>query len=104
MRFLPMIYSSADFLYFFVSQAIPSPNTVRWKDEKTDAFFQVSQTSLKEAERVRAFQGLEQRLVSEAVVVPIQHIRWIFGNRPRARGLKYHPIHGIYKLMDVWVA
>ena len=24
MRFLPMIYSSADFLYFFVSQAIPS--------------------------------------------------------------------------------
>jgi hypothetical protein len=23
MRFLPMIYSSADFLYFFVSQAIP---------------------------------------------------------------------------------
>ena len=104
MRFLPMIYSSADFLYFFVSQAIPSPNTVRWKDEKTDAFFQVSQTSLKEAERVRAFQGLEQRLVSESVVVPIQHIRWIFGKRPRARGLKYHPIHGIYKLMDVWVA
>ena len=25
MRFLPMIYSSADFLYFFVSQAVPSP-------------------------------------------------------------------------------
>lgn len=30
-------------------------------------------------------------------------IRWIFGSRPRARGLKYHPIHGIYKLMDAWV-
>ena len=33
MRFLPMIYSSADFLYFFVSQAIPSPNTVRRIDD-----------------------------------------------------------------------
>jgi peptide/nickel transport system substrate-binding protein len=103
-RFLPMIYSSADFLYFFVSAAIPSPNTVRWRDERTDALFQQSQTTLKEAERVKAFQAIEQRLVGEAVVVPIQHVRWIFGSRPRARGLKYHPIHGIYKLMDVWVS
>ena len=104
MRFLPMIYSSADFLYFFVSAAIPTPNTVRWRDDRTDSLFQVSQTTLKEPERVRAFQGIEQRLVGEAVVVPIQHVRWIFGSRPRARGLKYHPIHGVYKLMDVWVA
>lgn len=103
-RFLPMIYSSADFLYFFVSGAIPSPNTTRWRDERTDALFQQAQTSLKEAERVKAFQGIEQRLVGEAVVVPIQHVRWIFGSRPRAHGLKYHPIHGIYKLMDAWVA
>ena len=102
-RFLPMIYSSADFLYFFVSAAIPSPNTTRWRDERTDALFQQSQTSLKEAERVKAFQGIEQRLVGEAVVVPIQHVRWIFGSRPRAHGLKYHPIHGIYKLMDTWI-
>jgi peptide/nickel transport system substrate-binding protein len=102
-RFLPMIYSSGDFLYFFVSQAVPSPNTTRWKDEKTDALFQQSQTSLKEAERIKAFQGIEQRLVGESVVVPVQHVRWIFGNRPRARGLKYHPIHGVYKLMDAWV-
>ncbi|HXA96512.1 MAG TPA: ABC transporter substrate-binding protein [Candidatus Dormibacteraeota bacterium] len=104
MRFLPMIYSSADFLYFFVSAAIPTPNTVRWRDDRTDSLFQVSQTTLKEPERIKAFQGIEQRLVGEAVVVPIQHVRWIFGSRPRARGLKYHPIHGVYKLMDAWVA
>ena len=41
---------------------------------------------------------------SEAVVVPIQHIRWIFGTRPRVQGMKYHPIHGVYKLMDTWVS
>ena len=102
-RFLPMIYSSGDFLYFFVSAAIPSPNTVRWRDDKTDTFFHQSQVTLKEAERVKAFQGIEQRLVGEAVVVPIQHIRWIFGNRARVRGLKYHPIHGIYKLQDTYI-
>ncbi len=104
MRFLPMIYSSADFLYFFVSAAIPTPNTVRWRDDKTDTLFKVTQTTLKESERIRAFQQLEQRLVGEAVVVPIQHIRWIFGSRPRVQGMRYHPIHGIYKLMDTWVA
>jgi peptide/nickel transport system substrate-binding protein len=104
MRFLPMIYSSADFLYFFVSQAIPSPNTVRWRDERTDALFRLSQTTLKESERIKAFQGIEQRLVEQAVVVPIQHIRWIFGARPRVGGMKYHPIHGVYKLMDASVS
>src|SRR5439155_360617 len=102
-RFLPMIYSSPDFLYFFVSAAMPSPNTVRWRDDKTDTLFHQSQVTLKETERVKAFQGIEQRLVGEAVVVPIQHIRWIFGNRARLRGLKYHPIHGIYKLQDTWI-
>jgi peptide/nickel transport system substrate-binding protein len=104
LRFLPMIYSSADFLYFFVSAAIPSPNTTRWADDRTDTLFRLTQTTLKEPERVRAFQQLEQRLVSEAVVVPIQHIRWIFGTRPRVQGMKYHPIHGVYKLMDTWVS
>jgi peptide/nickel transport system substrate-binding protein len=103
-RFLPMIYTSADFLYFFVSSAIPSPNTVRWRDDRTDTLFRVSQTTVKDAERVKAFQGIEQRLVEQAVVVPIQHIRWIFGARPRVQGMKYHPIHGIYKLMDTWVS
>jgi peptide/nickel transport system substrate-binding protein len=103
MRFLPMIYSSADFLYFFVSAAIPAPNTVRWKDDQTDTLFRLTQTTLKEPERIKAFQGIEQRLVGEAVVVPIQHIRWIFGSRPRVHGMKYHPIHGVYKLMDTYV-
>lgn len=104
MRFLPMIYTSADFLYFFVSAAIPSPNTVRWRDDRTDTLFKVTQTTLKDAERVKAFQQLEQRLVEQSVVVPIQHVRWIFGARPRVAGMKYHPIHGVYKLIDTWVS
>jgi peptide/nickel transport system substrate-binding protein len=104
LRFLPMIYSSADFLYFFVSAAVPSPNTTRWKDDRTDTLFKLTQTTLKEPERIRAFQQLEQRLVGEAVVAPIQHIRWIFGARPRVQGMKYHPIHGVYKLMDTWIS
>ena len=103
-RFIPMIYSSADFMYFFVSQAIPSPNTTRWKDDRTDTLFKVSQTTLKEPERLKAFSQMEQRLVEQAVVVPIQHIRWIFGARPRVAAIKYHPIHGIYKLMDTSVS
>lgn len=104
LRFLPMIYSSADFMYFFVSQAVPTPNTTRWRDDRTDTLFRATQTTLREAERVKSFQQMEQRLVEQAVVVPIQHIRWIFGARPRVAAIKYHPIHGIYKLMDTWVS
>ncbi len=104
LRFLPMIYSSADFMYFFVSPAIPAPNTTRWRDDRTDTLFKVTQTTLKDAERVKAFQQMEQRLVDQAVVVPIQHVKWIFGSRPRVEGMKYHPIHGVYKLMDTWVS
>ncbi len=84
--------------------AIPTPNTVRWRDDKTDPLFKITQTTLKESERIKAFQGIEQRLVGEAVVVPIQHIRWIFGSRPRVQGMKYHPIHGVCTLMDTWVS
>jgi hypothetical protein len=26
--------------------------------------------------------------------------QWIFGTRPRVQGMKYHPIHGVYRLLD----
>ena len=104
-RFLPMIYSSARLPVLLRLRGHPEP-----EHRRAGATIGPTRSSsnrrrrLKEAERVKAFQGIEQRLVGEAVVVPIQHVRWIFGSRPRAHGLKYHPIHGIYKLMDVWVA
>jgi hypothetical protein len=71
---------------------------------RSDTLFKATQTTLKEPERVKAFPQMEQRLVEQAVVVPIQHIRWIFGARPRVTGMKYHPIYGVYKAMDAWVS
>jgi peptide/nickel transport system substrate-binding protein len=102
-RFIPMIYSSEDHMYFFISDSIPAPNTLRWRDEEYDELFTISQTTTDEDERIDAFQRMELRMLEEAVVVPIQHLRWIFAWQDNVHGTTFHHIHGIYKMMDFWV-
>jgi peptide/nickel transport system substrate-binding protein len=102
-RFIPMIYTTPDHMYFFVGESIPTPNTIRWRDAEYDELFKQSQTTTKPEERTEAFRKMEMRMLEQAVVVPIQHLKWIFGARKRVQGQKFHPIQGIYKLMDTWV-
>jgi peptide/nickel transport system substrate-binding protein len=102
-RFIPMIYSSEDHMYFFVSDFIPSPNTIRWQDPEYDELFELSQSTTDEDERINAFTQMEMRMLEEAVVVPIQHLRWIFAWGDHVHGTKFHPIQGVYKMMDFWV-
>lgn len=102
-RFIPMIYSSADHLYFFITDSIPSPNTTFWSDPKFDELFEKSQTTTDEEERIKTFQEMELYLLEQAVVIPIQHLKWIFAWDEKTKGTTFHNIHGIYKLMDTWV-
>lgn len=102
-RFIPMIYTTPDHMYFFIGDSIPSPNTTRWSDPKFDEMFQKTQTTIDEDERMKTFQEMELYMLEQAVVVPIQHLKWIFAWREEVKGTKFHNIHGIYKLMDTWV-
>ncbi len=102
-RFIPMIYSSPDHMYFFITDSIPSPNTMFWSDPKFDEMFVTSQTTIDEEERIKTFQEMEMYLLEQAVVIPIQHLKWIFAWRDEVKGTKFHNIHGIYKLMDTWI-
>lgn len=103
-RFTPMIYTTGDHLYFFVTDAIPSPNNIFWSDPTFDALYQRSQTTTSEEDRLVAFGEMERYLLEQAIVVPIQHLKWIFALDGRVQGTKFHNIHGMYKLMDTWLA
>lgn len=102
-RFTPMIYTTADHMYFFISNSIPSPNTMFWSDPTFDEMFNVSQTTVDLEERKTTFQDMEKYLIDMAVVIPYQHLKWIFGWHDKVKGTKFHNIHGIYKLMDTWI-
>lgn len=102
-RFTPMIYTTADSLWFFITSSIPGPNNLFYSNEEFDALFEKSQTTVDEDERREAFNEMERHLLEQVVVVPIQHVRWIFALQDRVHGTKFHNIHGTYKLLDTWL-
>lgn len=102
-RFTPMIYTTADHMYFFTTNGIPSPNNLFYSNPEFDDLFQQSQVTVDQEERTRLFGEMERHLLEEAVVIPIQHVRWIFASQERVRGTNFHNIHGTYKLLDTWV-
>lgn len=96
-------HSTADFMYWFTEAAIPSPNRSFWTDADTERFYEISQTTTDPAERTAAFQDFEKQLITEAIVIPLPHHSWIVGTRNDVHGVQFHPIHGLFKYMDVWV-
>lgn len=102
-RFTPMIYTTPDHMYFFVTDSIPGPNNLFYSNEDYDATFAQTQVTVDQEERIRLFGELERHLLENVVVVPLQHVRWIFAMQERVNGTTFHNIHGTYKLLDTWV-
>ena len=102
-RFTPMIYTTGDHMYFYATKSIPTPNNLFYSNTAFDELFEKSQSSLDEAERLTLFGQMEKMLLDEAVIIPIQHVRWIITRNERVQGTKYHNIHSIYKMTDTYV-
>lgn len=102
-RFTPMIYTTADHMYFYETKAIPSPNNLFYSNPAFDELFAKSQSTVDQAEQLQIFGEMEKFVLEEAIVVPIQHVRWIFTRDERVQGMRYHNIHGVYKMMDTYV-
>jgi ABC-type transport system substrate-binding protein len=101
MCYLDGSHSTADFAYFYICKSIPYPNYSYWCDSTTDKLFEISQTATSISERVKAFQDFEQYFIEKAVAIPMPHSMWIIGQSERVKDLPLHPIHGVYKLLDV---
>ena len=103
MRYVDGTHSTADFAYWFVTDSIPLPNYLYWSDEKFDSLFEITQTTVDNSERVQAFQDIEKRILETQVMIPMPHHMWLVGHRDGVHLGTFHPIHGIYRLMDTWL-
>ena len=102
MRYVDGTHSTADLSYWYVCKSIPYPNHLFWCDPKTEKYYEISVKTVKNEERVKAFQDLEKDFMRRAVMIPMPHHMWVVGGWDYVKDMKLHPIHGIYKLMDVY--
>lgn len=102
--FMNIPYNSADVLYgYFHSTARPAPNRHAWADELTDQYFDTWRTSLNEAEALEAIAAAQQRVLEEAVFIPMYYPRSLVAiNTSTVEGFRPHPEYdnGTYKLLD----
>ena len=101
MRYVDSTHSTADFAYWFTCAAIPYPNHMHYCDPTTDKYYEISQKTLVNSERVKAFQDMEKDFIKRAILLPMPHTMWIVAAWDNVKDLDLHPIHGYYKLMDV---
>jgi peptide/nickel transport system substrate-binding protein len=86
--------------YWYVCAAIPYPNHTYWCDPKTDEYYKITQTTLNEAERLKAFEEFDRRMIEKSAVIPMPRTMLVVGVWDSVKDLTLHPVHGIYKLMD----
>ena len=101
MRYVDGTTSSPDgAAYWYVCASIPYPNHTYWCDAKTDEYYQITQTTLNEKERLKAFGDFDRRLIEKSAVIPMPRTLMVVGKWDSVKDLNLHPVHGIYKLMD----
>jgi ABC-type transport system substrate-binding protein len=86
--------------YWYVCASVPYPNHAYWCDAKTDEFYQITQTTLSERDRLKAFGDFDRRLIERAAVIPMPRTLQLVGVWDTVKDLNLHPVHGLYKLMD----
>lgn len=86
--------------YWYVCASVPYPNHAFWCDTKTDEFYQITQTTLSERDRLKAFGDFDRRLIERAAVIPMPRTLQLVGVWDTVKDLNLHPVHGLYKLLD----
>jgi peptide/nickel transport system substrate-binding protein len=100
MRLVDSTHSTADFAYWFTCDAVPYPNHMHYCDQTTDKYWQITQKTVNNNERVKAFQDMEKDFIKRAILIPVPHTMWLVAAWDNVKDLELHPIHGYYKLMD----
>jgi peptide/nickel transport system substrate-binding protein len=100
LRYSDSTHSTADFSYWFTCAAIPTPNHMHYCDPVTDKYYERSQRTIVNSERIKAFQDMEKDFIKRAILLPMPHTMWIVGIWENVTDLELHPIHAYYKLMD----
>ena len=94
-------YVTPDVLYFyFKSTQRPAPNRFDWADAETDRLLDTSRSSTNDAERMAAYQKVQQILVDNAVWIPLVHEKRVVVASKRLVVPKMHA-NVLYKMLDL---
>ena len=95
-------YVTADgnMYFYFHSKQRPAPNRFDWADPETDRLLDLSRSSTNEAERIAAYQKIQQIVVENAVWVPLVHQKRVVIASPHLEIPKMHA-NVLYKMLDL---
>jgi peptide/nickel transport system substrate-binding protein len=94
-------YTTPDVMYFyFKSTQRPAPNRFDWADPETDRLLDTSRSSTNEAERMAAYQKLQQIIVENAIWIPLVHEKRVVVASKRLVVPKMHA-NVLYKMLDL---
>ncbi len=94
-------YTTADVLYFyFHSKQRPAPNRFDWVDPETDRLLELSRSTVKEDERLGAYQKLQKIVVENAIWIPLVHEKRVVMASPKLEIPRMHA-NVLYKMLDL---
>lgn len=95
-------YTTADVLYFyFKSTQRPAPNRFDWADPETDRLLDISRTSTSAAERMSAYQKIQEIVVANALWVPLVHAKRVVVASKTLVVPKIYNANQLYKMLDI---
>jgi peptide/nickel transport system substrate-binding protein len=88
---------------YFDSRNIPTPNRMNWKDAETDEWLKQGRAALTEADRVKYYALVQQKVMREHLWIPVLNINMHQVTAKKVRGARPHMIYQntFYKGLDV---
>jgi peptide/nickel transport system substrate-binding protein len=100
-----VFYENADNLYFnFYSGQMPAPNRFSYNVPEVDAWLEDSRSNPDQAAVTQAYYNVQQRLIEDAVCVPLLHALGTVGVASDVQGLQVHPSRWLYRMLDLSLA
>ena len=87
---------------YFDSQNIPTPNRMNWKDAETDEWLKLGRSALTEADRVKYYALVQQKVTREHLWMPVLNINMHQVVNKKIKGARPHMIYQntFYKGLD----
>ena len=79
------------------------PNRLFWNDPETDAGLKEGRTALTDADRMRGYAKVQERVMNEHLMLPIMNINMYMTSNRKLKGARAHMLfqQTIYKGLDL---
>jgi peptide/nickel transport system substrate-binding protein len=100
-----VFYENADNLYFnFYSGQMPAPNRFSYNVPEVDAWLEDSRSNPDLETVAQDYANVQQRVIEDAVCVPLLHALGTVGVSSDVQGLQVHSSRWLYRMLDLSLA